>query len=160
MKKLLTITGVITLFIGLTAVKGAKAQEFGIAGRGHFMRVESRDQNNRVASGSEIAFGETVFSKLYSTLSPAGAGRWHRNPAIPVKTNLKQTRNLEFPEPGITLFYSDDHSIKEITGKFLSSTSSFMFFGLTLTIISLILTFKENPPSLDEPRFRVPVQIE
>lgn len=159
MKKLFTITGIITLLVGLTAVKSAQAQDFGISGSGHFMRVESRDQNNRMVE-SQTAFGETVFSKLYNTLSPSGSGRWQRNPAIPVESNLEHSRNLQFPSPGVVLFYSQNTSLKEITRKFLSSTSSFMFFGLTLVLISLTLTFKGNPPALDEPRFRVPVQIE
>lgn len=161
MKNLLKIIGITTLFLGLMAVKGAEAQTFGITGdgHGHFMRVETRDQNNRGAE-SEIAFGETVFSKFYNSLNPAGSGRWHRNPAIPVKANLEHSKNLQFPSPVVALFYSQSTSVKEISRKILLSGNNFIFFGISLLLITGLFVFKGNPPSLEEPRFRVPVQIE
>ncbi len=163
-KKITLIFALTSIMIGgLSGGQKLQARVLNIPGgdTSHFMRVESRDKNNRPVE-SAVVFEQTAFSKIYNILSPAGSTRWRRGPLTPVEANLNHVPNFEFPSPAITLFYSPNTSMKEFF-RLLShsgTNSTFFFLGFPLIFITTVLTFKGNLPTLDEPRFRVPVFLE
>ncbi|MDA3792574.1 MAG: hypothetical protein PF545_02810 [Elusimicrobia bacterium] len=160
MKRAFIFTGIIVLIMLSVFTRG---YAYGTPYGGHFMRVESRDANNRVlqsrAGQSEIFFESTAYYNAYSMLSPFGSSaRYQRSGSSSMQiTNQKIFRVGLVAVP---FLYREAKSFFNHIKNLLAKGNPFFSANLLLLFLLTVLIFESQSQTTEEPRFRVPVFIE
>ncbi|MFW6134324.1 MAG: hypothetical protein ACOC5R_01970 [Elusimicrobiota bacterium] len=154
MRKILIIS--FAFVIVLCSFNIARAFEPNSLSAKYFMNVQGKDSlNNHVLSN--YSFNNSVFFKIYSSLTPFGTSRWQRFNLS--NTKIVSDKILELPFVAVPFFTNQRNRLPGFSGKCIHVFNLFNILSILL-FTGFVLSFKSNPQSKNEPRFRVPILIE
>lgn len=156
MKKIYVITGIFILLFILVGPGYAGYNTIDSIYSNHFMKIDARDAFNRPVTEENRLF-QAPFN-TYSKLPDISIAPWN---VAPIDNSLKYTSKKIFKIPFIAtpFIYSSRKTLSRFTVK-VSVNNPLYKNWLFFLILPFILLCKEKLPTLDEPRFRVPVLIE
>ncbi|MGM0568411.1 MAG: hypothetical protein ACQESB_04250 [Elusimicrobiota bacterium] len=156
MKRKKTIILLLT-FILLSGSRVLAFSDKGLSGGINHFSLDLRDSQNRKIE-SEIIFRDTVFTRVYSQISPFGIVKKVSPPSEPQK--ILPDFSLDLPRAMFSVFYGNKEIFLKMTEKssYPMSAVNIILTASFLGAFMILLCVKLQ--TNDEPRFRVPVFLE